>query len=307
MATPQITLTANLLDYSGVQIGTAARPAYLRVQLCGFGQSLPRVAGTGMLARVASNPQDIPYTGAQISVKLFGNDAITPAGTFYAISVLDSNQNVIQAGPYLLNGSGTFDLSSLPPVLLPGQVSQTISATFAAVPSIAQATGTVDGTNTSFSFSAPSSPSPLISVYAGGVFYSATGGDFTLTYTGSGVWTIAFATAPVNGPVIVVWFSQTGSGERTLTAPAALNVSGLNPDHTVYCNFSLAGAITLPSAATAGAGYELAFIDVSYAAATKNITLSGAVNNGASYVINTNGGAVTLHSDGATWRVRSKF
>lgn len=307
MPTPQITLIANLLDYSGAQIGSTSRPAYLRIQLCGFGQSLPRVSGSGVLGRVWSNPQDIPYTGAQVSVPLFGNDVIIPAGTFYAISVLDSNLNVIQAATYQVTGSGTVDLSSLSPIVYPGQVSQVISATFAAAPSLVQASGTVDGSNKVFAFAAAASPSPLVAVFAGGIFQSAAAGDYTLSYVGSGNWNVTFYTAPTQAPVIVLAFPQTGSGERTITTPSTPVISGLNPDHVLYCNFSAAGTITLPSAVSAGASYELTFIDVSYAAATKNITLSGAINSGSSYVINANGGAVTLRSDGTAWRVKSKF
>jgi hypothetical protein len=110
--TPQITLTATLLDYSGAQIGTAAQPAYLRIALCGFGQTLPRVANTGMIAKIASWPVDLAYTGAQLTVALWGNDVIVPSGTYYAIAVLDASKNVLQSGIYQFNGTQTIDLSN---------------------------------------------------------------------------------------------------------------------------------------------------------------------------------------------------
>lgn len=123
--TPQIVLTATLLDYSGVDIGTSAKPAYLRIALRGFGQTLPCIPGTGNLAKVSSWPGDIPFIGAQITVHLWGNDVIFPASTYYAISLLDANKNVVQSGVYVFNGQQNIDLSSAPqieppaPVILP--------------------------------------------------------------------------------------------------------------------------------------------------------------------------------------------
>lgn len=113
--TPQINLTVNLLDYSGAQIGAAAQPAYLRVMLCGYGQYTPGIAGTGFITKVSSTPTDIPYLGVALSIALFGNDVIAPANTFYVISVLDANKNVVQAVPYQFSGSFTGDLSTVAP------------------------------------------------------------------------------------------------------------------------------------------------------------------------------------------------
>ena len=114
--TPQITLTANLESI----LDAAEVGGYLRVTLCGYGPQPPAVPGTCMLAD-AGVPQMVgPQLGSTpISIELFGNDVITPSNTFYEISVLDQNQDVIQSAMYQLSGSGTFDLSQLPPILPP--------------------------------------------------------------------------------------------------------------------------------------------------------------------------------------------
>lgn len=119
MSTPNISLTATLLDYSGNDIGTAAQPAYLRVALCGFGPVLPSIPGAGSLAKISSWFTDIPFVGTQITVKLWGNDQISPSGTFYAISVLDANKNVVQTGIYQFLGTQTIDLSNAPQIVQP--------------------------------------------------------------------------------------------------------------------------------------------------------------------------------------------
>jgi hypothetical protein len=112
--TPQITLTINLLDLQGNQIGSAANPAFVEIALYGFGATLPRIAGTGNLARVGPLSQRLIYAGAEITVDLWGNDVITPAGTGYVISIFDDQLNLLQSGAYVFNGTIEADLSTLP-------------------------------------------------------------------------------------------------------------------------------------------------------------------------------------------------
>lgn len=68
---------------------------------------------------------------------------------------------------------------------------------------VTQATGTVDGTNTVFTFSKPASPTPVIAVFVNGQLFGASG-DYTLAYSGSNTWTITFAIAPTTGPVTLL-------------------------------------------------------------------------------------------------------
>ena len=106
MPTPAITLTATLQDFTGVDV----QGSWLLIVLCGFKQILPKVAGTSMLAQITKK---VLATAGTISTQIYGNDVIVPSGTYYAISVLDAQSNVVQAGIYQLAGSGTQDLSSL--------------------------------------------------------------------------------------------------------------------------------------------------------------------------------------------------
>lgn len=114
--TPQITLTATLQDISGDEAGSVANPAILRIALAGFGLVLPCIPGTSNLVRVG--PQDFEDDGSgQISVKLWGNDVINPLGTYYAITLLDGDGNILQTGAYQFTGSETIDLSSAPQIV----------------------------------------------------------------------------------------------------------------------------------------------------------------------------------------------
>lgn len=105
MTTPAITLTATLQNVAG---GSDAG-ASLLIVLCGYGQTLPKVAGTAMLAKIK---QSILATGGTISTPLWGNDVILPANTYYSVTVLDEQKNIVQSGIYQFAGSGTKDLSS---------------------------------------------------------------------------------------------------------------------------------------------------------------------------------------------------
>lgn len=116
-ATPNITLTATLDDLSGNAVGTLGDPAKIVITLCGFGPALPRIAGTAMLAK--PGPFVTEYLGSAASIKLWGNDQISPSGTFYTIEILDGDDNVVQCGAYQFTGSGTIDLSNATQIVPP--------------------------------------------------------------------------------------------------------------------------------------------------------------------------------------------
>jgi hypothetical protein len=111
--TPQITLTITLDDLQGNDIGSASLPAFVEIALANYGPTLPRILGTSMLAKVGPGSQKIPYEGAPINVTLWGNDVITPAGTYYVITILDDQGNILQSGAYEFTGTLSADLSTL--------------------------------------------------------------------------------------------------------------------------------------------------------------------------------------------------
>jgi hypothetical protein len=98
----QVTLIAHLDSI----LGGAALGGYLRITLCGFGPIVPAVPGASIAD--AGVPQQIGPQGGggSISQLLWGNDQITPAGTFYEVAVLDAKRNVIQAGNYQFSQAG---------------------------------------------------------------------------------------------------------------------------------------------------------------------------------------------------------
>ena len=189
--TPQITLTVNLLDYSGNQIGSATQPAYVRVALCGYGQMIPRIPGTGMMGKVVSWQTNILYVGAQISILLWGNDVITPSNTYYDIAILDANKNVIQSGAYQFTGSGTLDLSQQSPFT-------------PATPTTPTVIGGV--------VIEPYSASPVFNCYTLGIL------TFEMTLTGN--VTGPTLTNTVAGTIITFALIQDSTGSRTFTWPS---------------------------------------------------------------------------------------
>jgi len=181
-ATPNITLTATLLDYSGNTIGTSAQPAWLRIALCGFGGVLPAIAGTGNITKITSWFVDIPFTGTSLSVNLWGNDQISPSGTYYAISLLDTQKNVLQTGIYQFFGTQTIDLSVAPQIVQP-PVPQIFNLVLLAT------TGTVPGMV--FTVPTPIRGNSLLGVFYKGVFYPQVKGAITN-------WTLSGQTLTMN-------------------------------------------------------------------------------------------------------------
>ena len=187
-ATPNITLTATLLDYSGNTIGTSAQPAWLRIALCGFGGVLPAIAGTGNITKITSWFVDIPFTGTALSVKLWGNDQISPSGTYYAISLLDTQKNVLQTGIYQFFGTQTIDLSVAPQIVQP-PVPQIFNLVLLAT------TGTVPGTV--FTVPTPVWGNSLLAVFYKGAFYPAVKGSTTNWTLAGQTVTMSFACTEV--------------------------------------------------------------------------------------------------------------
>lgn len=108
MQTPLVTLTATLQNLSGA----AGAGSSLLITLAGYGNAVPVVIGSATLATLT---QTVPFVSGSLSVALFGNDVISPAGTYYCIQLLDTNGNISAAQNFQLVGSGTFDLSALTP------------------------------------------------------------------------------------------------------------------------------------------------------------------------------------------------
>lgn len=173
MATPEYTLTATLDDITGVAAGSASNPAKLRICLCGFGPLLPAIAGTAMLAKVG--PMDFYSTGTPLSIVLWGNDQVVPAGTFYSIEILDGQDNVVQCGAYILTGAGA-DLSTLTPIVPP--LPPTPSYVYLRfIDEVIEMTGTAGA----FGYS----PSTLVGLFKNGSRLTALGGSPDFSYSGN--------------------------------------------------------------------------------------------------------------------------
>jgi hypothetical protein len=195
--TPQITLTITLDDYSGAAIGSASSPAFVRVALCNYGQILPCIIGTAMIGKVSSWPADIPYTGSQITLKLWGNDVISPVGTYYTISILDANKNVLQTGAYVFTGTVSADLSTLSPT---------------------------------FPSYMPSVMGSLVTVpFSASVQFNCTlvDGPITFDLTLSGNVTSSTLLAPFAGQIVTFIISQNATGGYTFAWPSNVQNPGI--------------------------------------------------------------------------------
>lgn len=158
MPIPAITVTGTLQDI----FGTALTGAQIVFMLCGYGAQLPRVSGTSLLAKTA--PIAVTPNGSGVfSQSLWGNDAITPSGTFYTVALLDEQGNTIQIACYKFTGSGSIDLSAQAPYNPPAPPPPGI--------------GFVSGSG---------SPEGVITASPGWVYSDFTNGELYVKHTGAG-------------------------------------------------------------------------------------------------------------------------
>src|SRR6266576_1177548 len=86
----------------------------LVIALCGYGAQLPRVPTTCLLARV-TEPIEVALDSAGFTVQLPGNDTIEPPGTYYTVTVKDSNGDAVQINAYVFLDGNSYSLVAAQP------------------------------------------------------------------------------------------------------------------------------------------------------------------------------------------------
>lgn len=102
--TGSLTELTGLSDVSGTVI----------FQLQGFGNWLPTVPGTGLLATISTTAI---LAGGTFATSLFGNDKISPAGTYYLVTIISDSGAQLASVPYQFTGTASVDLSSASPMI----------------------------------------------------------------------------------------------------------------------------------------------------------------------------------------------
>ena len=206
-----ITLTGSFEALTGAGVG------YVIVSLINYGTNIPRLNDAGVIV----NPVYQTSPSSSFSVQLWGNDAITPANTYYQVSFYGAGSTLIATEIYQLNGSGAFDLSTLTPITTTASVPLGLAAVAYSglyadlgnkpVPNHNQTcVGSGDGTTTVYTLTAPASLASAI-IYNGGIYQfpdTGSGGDYTIAYTATNTWKITFhaPSTPASGyPVVAVW------------------------------------------------------------------------------------------------------
>jgi hypothetical protein len=228
-ASPEVTLTANLQDLTGATAGTAISPAVMRVALAGFGLTLPCIQGTSNLVRVG--PEDFYDEGSGISIELWANDQIFPSGTYYAITLLDADGNILQCGAYQFIGPQTIDLSEAPQIYPVGPISPNLIPVYTNPPGATLQTIlgsiTIDG-NLIVTGSINGGGLVLVPIVAGVAEFDGTHGTSqSLTLTEDVTSTATNFTA---GAAILTLVKQDATGGWALTWPANFkNAPAINP------------------------------------------------------------------------------
>ena len=106
---PLAVLTVTLQSVAG----STSVGAKLRITLAGYGSTAPTIVNSLVMGAIGGT-YTIPASGT-LSVPLYGNDVLSPAGTYYCVQMLDPKGNVLAATNYKLVGSGELDVSNLLP------------------------------------------------------------------------------------------------------------------------------------------------------------------------------------------------
>ena len=102
----------------------------------------------------------------------------------------------------------------------------------------------------------------------------------------------------------MVYSAKFGLAESAFAVSASIDVYGINTASTAV-------TVNLPAAGSVPEYKSYTFKDSGGNANSNNITIDGAasqtIDGQTTYVINTNGGAVTIISDGTGWQILSKY
>lgn len=87
----------------------------VNVQLCGYGSQVPRINGVALVGQITTQNIEAGADGT-FTFSVAGNDSISPAGTYYAVTVLDANGDIAQTNAYLfLSTTSSYDLTLIDP------------------------------------------------------------------------------------------------------------------------------------------------------------------------------------------------
>lgn len=87
----------------------------VEVMLCGYGSRVPRINGEALVARITDDEIPVAEDG-EFNFTVPFNDEISPAGTYYAITIKDENGDVAQVNAYrFTSDKDSYDLNLIDP------------------------------------------------------------------------------------------------------------------------------------------------------------------------------------------------
>ena len=115
---PDVHLFGKLNNVNSQTIGVSTQElGFVEIALCGYGAQIPRVPSEAVFARVTSDwpvNKNVPDNGT-FTAYLFSNPLIEPQGTYYTVTIKDSNGDTVQVNAYQFPTAGDFDLDTLIP------------------------------------------------------------------------------------------------------------------------------------------------------------------------------------------------
>jgi hypothetical protein len=82
--------------------------------LCGYGSQIPRIPGQALIARL-TDPIPVTQSNGTFTVWLYNNQLIAPSGTYYTLTLKNSNGDIAQINAYRFTSPGNFEIDGLIP------------------------------------------------------------------------------------------------------------------------------------------------------------------------------------------------
>jgi hypothetical protein len=88
--------------------------AIVEIALCGYGSQVPGVTSDGNIGRLTNSI--IAATDGTWTTDVYNNSNITPAGTYYVVTIKDENGDIAQVKAFRVTAGGSFDFETIAPI-----------------------------------------------------------------------------------------------------------------------------------------------------------------------------------------------
>jgi hypothetical protein len=111
---PDVQVTGSFNTVTSPTQNPATEDGTAQWALCGYGSQIPRIPGQALVARL-TDPIPVTTSNGTFAVWLYNNELIAPSGTYYTLTLKNSNGDIAQINAYRFTAPGNFEIDGLIP------------------------------------------------------------------------------------------------------------------------------------------------------------------------------------------------